>query len=281
MSYVRCVHNVSVEEFAGLVEAARVGGAKEACEGESGQPGWLLQKLLDSVSEETVDKKKEKKAQKAVHLVDNLPPLPAKLVEMIQEGSFVDFSWFLVLEDGPSDGEWRNYASEFGEGGPSGVGTGKKRKLWNEVPDVSWWGTCFSLFQMAWVKKEPEMLGPLMAYRETIAKMARRHQWHHVVKYDRRFRQEAAGKKDVRWGEEKVNLTLDIVYNAQQGGKQMYGGGGPQQKRYEARKKGACFRFNKANGSCSFGVQCKFAHVCSQCGGDHLLRQCRRKAGEK
>ncbi len=47
------------------------------------------------------------------------------------------------------------------------------------------------------VKKEPEMLGPLMAYRETIATMARRHQWHHVVKYDQRFRQEAAGKKDV------------------------------------------------------------------------------------
>ncbi len=96
-----------------------------------------------------MDKKKDKKAQKAVHLVENLPPLPAKLVEMIQEGSFVDFSWFPVLEDGPSDGEWRNYASESGEGGPSGVGTGKKRKLWNEVPDVSWWGTCFSLFRMA------------------------------------------------------------------------------------------------------------------------------------
>ncbi len=140
------VHNVSVEEFARLVEAARVGGAKEACEGESEQQG----RLRDSVSEETVDKKKDEKAQKAVHLVENLPPLPAKLVEMIQEGSFVDFSWFPVLEDGPSDGEWRNYASESGEGGPSGVGTGKKRKLWNEVPDVSRWGTCFSLFQMAW-----------------------------------------------------------------------------------------------------------------------------------
>ena len=48
-----------------------------------------------------------------------------------------------------------------------------------------------------------------MAYREVIVKMARRHQWCHVAKYDRRFWQEAAGKKDVRWGEEKVHLTLD------------------------------------------------------------------------
>jgi len=36
---------------------------------------------------------------------------------------------------------------------------------------------------MAWVMKELGMLGPLMAYREVIEKMARC-QWCHVAKYD-------------------------------------------------------------------------------------------------
>lgn len=38
----------------------------------------------------------------------------------------------------------------------------------------------------------------LAAYREIIFKLAKRHQWSHVARYDRRFRQEAAGKEDVK-----------------------------------------------------------------------------------
>ena len=63
-----------------------------------------------------------------------------------------------MLEDGPSDGEYKSYTPE-SEGGPSGSGCGHKKRPWKEVPDKSWWDTCFSLFQMAWVIKEPEMLG--------------------------------------------------------------------------------------------------------------------------
>ncbi len=59
------------------------------------------------------EKKEEKKVQKVVHLVSNLPPLSGKMVDMIQEGSFVDFAWFPVFEDGPSDGEWRGNPGEW------------------------------------------------------------------------------------------------------------------------------------------------------------------------
>jgi len=91
--------------FVELAGAARAEGAKRVAGEEEEQPGRLLQKLFDSVDNESGERKKDKKAQKAVYLVENLPPLPAKLVDLIQEGSFVDFSWFPVLKDGPSDGE--------------------------------------------------------------------------------------------------------------------------------------------------------------------------------
>ena len=46
-----------------------------------------------------------KKVPKTVHLVKNLQPLPAKIVEAIRKGNFVDFAWFPVLEEGPVDGD--------------------------------------------------------------------------------------------------------------------------------------------------------------------------------
>ena len=52
---------------------------------------------------------------------------------------------------------------------------------------------------------------PLATYREVIFKLAKRHQWSQVARYDRRFRQEAAGKDDVRWEEE--NLSRQVKHS--------------------------------------------------------------------
>jgi len=54
----------------------------------------------------------------------------------------VDFSWFSVLEDDPSDGEYKSYTPE-SDGGPSGSGGDHNKRPWKEVSDISWWGTCF------------------------------------------------------------------------------------------------------------------------------------------
>ncbi len=116
------------------------------------------------MAEKGVQKKLDKKVQKVVHLVGNLPPLSAKLVELIQEGSFVDFVWFPVLEDGPSDEDWGQMQSDKGDG--TSAGTSSRKKAWKEVPDILTWSTCFLLFQTAWGRADPKMDEPLTAYRE-------------------------------------------------------------------------------------------------------------------
>ena len=88
---------MSIDEPATLPVTAKECGAKKVAEGEEEQSGQLLQKLLESRSGKGAGKKQDKKMQKVVHLVDNLPPLPGKIVELIQEGSFVDYAWFPVL----------------------------------------------------------------------------------------------------------------------------------------------------------------------------------------
>ena len=81
------------------------------------------------------------------------------------------------------------------------------------------------------MRAEPEMNEPLTAYREIVVRLARRHPWQQVVKYDKRFQQEAVGKKGVKWGEGKTNLVFDMMCNTPQSGKQAYGNSGPTQSR--------------------------------------------------
>ncbi len=118
---------------------------------------------------------------------------------------------------------------------------------------------------------------PLAAYREVIFRLARRHPWSQVVRYDRRFRREAAGRNDVKWDEENFPLMLDVTHSSQltKSEPKHGGGGGNPQRKPDPRKRGACFRFNRGDGKCGFGQQCRFGHVCSSCGGDHSATVCR------
>ncbi len=101
-----------------------------------------------------------------------------KIVEAIQDGIFVEFAWFPALEEGPSEGDWKESPGECSES--PGQSSGRKRKEWKEVPDLSKWSTCFSLFQAAWAKHKPEMWLPFTAYREIIFKLVRCHPWAQV-----------------------------------------------------------------------------------------------------
>ncbi len=267
---------VCTDKVARLAEGAKRSGATCGPEGEEGGAGGLILKLLDSMKGSKAEKKEDKKVPKVVHLLRNQPPLPSKLVDMIQEGTFVDFAWFPVFDNGPSDGvEWKGILGESGES-PSGSTSGRRKAI-KEVPDLSGWSTCFTLLQVAWATKKPEMWVPLSAYREIIFKLAKRYQWAQVAAYDRRFRQEAAGKEEVKWDEENLSLVLDIVHATPQVKTEPRHGasaGGVLQKRAEQRRRGTCFRFNRGDGKCNFGVHCKFAHACSNCGGEHSMYRC-------
>ena len=270
------------DKVAELAEAARIKGAAGAPAGEKGGERPLFRKLLDSLKDAKAEESEEKKAAKVVHLLKNQPPLPSKVVERIREGSFVDFAFFPVFDDGPGEaGDWKLSSSEASESSSGGFG---KRKNPKEVPDLAGWSTCFTLFQVAWASSKPEMWVPLAAYREVIFKLAKRHQWAQVARYDRRFRQEAAGKDDVKWEEENLSLLLDVVHATPQAKaepRQGAGGSGPLLRKLEQRRRGACFRFNRGEGRCNFGTQCRFSHVCSNCGGEYSAIQCNRPGERK
>ena len=74
------------------------------------------------------------------------------------------------------------------------------------MPDASMWGSCFTLFERAALLADPARGPELNAYRETIQRAARTHQWDFVRRYDRQFRQSAAGDASRSWA--KLDSTL-------------------------------------------------------------------------
>ena len=243
---------------------------------EGDEPGPLLRKLLDRVKCSQKGDKEDDPGHDVVHLVENLPPLPRKLVDLIRRGSFVEFTTFPMLEDGPCEGEWKSSLGELDGSGQSSAG---RKKVVKEVRDAGWWGTCFTLYQMAWATTKPEMWGPLSAYREIVARLARSYQWGQVAKYDRAFQKLAAGKSQEIWLKEEASLVRQYLNGHES--RQVAGDGGPSQRRPEPRKKGACFKYNEQNGNCVYGAQYKFGHVCSGCGGEHPAYQCGKVTEKK
>ncbi len=265
------VYADSVEE---LAEAARKKGAALAPKDSTGGDESLVRKLMDSLCSPK-PRKEDRGDGGVVHLMKNQPPLAKKVVEKIREGAFVEFATFPVFDDGP--GESGGMKLDHGDCDESTGGSSSRRRATKEIPDLSGWSTCFTLYQVAWALGKPQMWAPLAAYREVIFRLARRYPWAQVVRYDRRFRREAAGREDVKWDEENFPLMLDVTHSPQPARIELKqgGSGGAPPRKSELRRRGACFRYNKGDGKCGFGLQCRFSHVCSVCGGDHPATLCK------
>ena len=134
---------------------------------------------------------------------------------------------------------------------------------------------------------QPERLTDLMAYQSLIAKASIKFEWPSWVVYDQNFRQEAAGNPDQLWGKADPSLyaqcftgqavsaenwcsKCQCLKRAWSSAIGPQGGKGEQQ---------ICQKFNRHNGDCRFGKECRFLHVCSACKDPHPVSKC--KAGAK
>ncbi len=124
---------VLIDVVAQMAKDARGKGAAEVLAGESVEEP-LVKKFWESLKGVGTEEREEKKAHKVVHLLKNQPPLPSKVVEKIKEGSFVDFAFFPVFDDGPGEaGDWRASQGESGES--TAAGSAGRRRSVKEVPD--------------------------------------------------------------------------------------------------------------------------------------------------
>lgn len=171
------------------------------------------------------------------------------------------------------------------------------------IPDLATWTQCFGLYAAVVLSQKPERLCELLAYKAIIAKASQKYKWPARLIYDQNFRMEAVGCSQ-SWARVEPGLyaqcftgqawTTENLCTTCQGMdhssarclykslKRPWSAAFGQQQTSRSPGSvstiGACIKYNRFNGDCRFGAKCRYAHVCSACGGAHPTSRCKTGA---
>ena len=178
------------------------------------------------------------------------------------------------------------------------------------IPDYATWSQCFALYVAAVASHQPERLPDLMAYQALIVRASKKYRWPSWLVYDQNFRQEAAGNRELLWAKADPSMYAQCFTCQELSGenwcsrcqgldhtsascpyqsrKRQWNAlpleAGSQPPRGKARveqgRDQVCMKFNRYQGDCWFGCECKFRHVCSACYGSHPVSKCRESKSE-
>uniref|UniRef100_A0A1X7TCH6 Cleavage and polyadenylation specificity factor subunit 4 n=1 Tax=Amphimedon queenslandica TaxID=400682 RepID=A0A1X7TCH6_AMPQE len=203
-----------------------------------------------------------------------LPPIPARAVEKIEKGIFIDFRE--LLHDNVA---LFNTLQELGS--PTNTSVQKMR----DISDPLSWAYCFLSFVAVSVKDKHTR--DLMAYGQVIIQMSRSHGGLGWISYDRRFRQQMAAGMALQWAEVNSSLMAATVLGGASAappktcsrcfswdhqreecalaGLDSSPRAPPRTRTYPYRVPDYCRRFN--SGTCSYSSEkCRYNHSCSTCG---------------
>ena len=132
-----------------------------------------------------------------------LTPIPGKVVEKVQKGTYVDFKEFLY-----DNILLVQRLQELGHTGPSlhsAVSTSRLR----DVPDALTWASCFLAYMAT--KIDHAETRQLAAYGMIVLQLAQQHRGSGWKLYDRQFRQQHAAGAKVLWTEINPSLMVATV----------------------------------------------------------------------
>ena len=166
------------------------------------------------------------------------------------------------------------------------------------IPDLATWVQCFSIYAATLLAKYPAKTQELMAYQTIIAKASQRYRWPSWVVYDQNFRQEAAGNPHQSWARVEPSIyaqcftgqavsaenwctrcqcldhtTSSCLYHPRKR-QWLNTGGGSSTSTQGRHEQQICIKYNKFNGDCRFGKECRYLHVCSACKEPHPVSRC-------
>lgn len=239
-----------------------------------------------------------------VCLGTGLAPVTRKMIDRIRAGEYVDFA-----ELPPARGKARPPPQAL-EGQVVVVHAADLLQSRKVIPDFATWSQCFAIYVAVVATHQPKRVTDLMAYQSVVARASLKYKWPSWVVYDQNFRQEAAGQPELCWakvepsmytqcfaGQERTvenwcskcqeldHTTANCPFqtrkrtwsaaNAGAGSQQQRGqAGGPLASRSPQQ---VCLKFNRYQGDCRFGKECRFQHVCSSCMGPHPVSRCTKK----
>ena len=194
-------------------------------------------------------------------------PVPAKTVNQIVSGKFVDLSDLLSVNIVHTEPESQVLLDGRLVFTPS---TKRNRR---RVEDISSWCEAFAIFTLIFTSYFPHRWKDLTCYKLLILRTYRQFSGRVWLAYDKAFREHAAAAGIVDWSSMNVQL-----YNLCAAGASVRGGlDSPFNEFPEpsgaASSQVICRSWNR--GRCSAqSAFCRFAHRCSSCGGPHRFRAC-------
>ena len=195
------------------------------------------------------------------------------LVDKVEAKNFVELDPFVPKLDGLAGYREVNKLDIIHKGGETywAPHVDKKQKITN----IHMWDQAFRVYMAIYTRRYPMEAAEMAQYVHTIHHAANKYTWENVAYYDFIFRKNMAKNPTRSWGKTfghmwNIALTDPIKPNTSNHFQrnQTNGGGGSFKK--------PCWKFNK--GSCSYGINCRFQHRCTQCGGtSHGANSCFRK----
>lgn len=225
-----------------------------------------------------------------------LAAMSKKMVARILAGEYVDFG-----ELPPAKGKSRSPQSVEGQViVVQAADLVQTRKL---IPDLATWTQCFSLYVATLARKYPEKVPELMAYQTIVAKASLKYRWPSWLVYDQNFRQDAAGNPTQSWAKADASIyaqcftgqalstenwcakcqgldhsSQNCPYRPRKRPWSAVGGASSSPSRHDQGV--VCIKYNKFNGDCKFGRECRYLHVCSTCREAHPVSKCKAGAAK-
>ena len=258
-------------------------------EGKTDDSTLLLPTDLAKVTEEGKKVKEKEEESSMVAVVEGIQPLPKKVVKKIDACEYVDFSD--LLQDQFLAEELNLPSSHSGVVLVQSLDSLKKKK---RVGDFQAWIEALLVYAAVKCRDALPELANIMAYGVIMGQTARDHPADRWLTYDRKVRETAGAKKDLRWnsglcfsGPVKFPMARTCSSCMASGHtswecpnagiRQSFSKKRPLQPPPALDQKHMmCFPFNN-RGECDRGKECHFIHKCISCGEDHPQLHCRAK----
>ena len=217
-----------------------------------------------------------------------LPALPKKLVERIRANEYIDFA-----DLPPAKGKSRPLLQSL-EGHVIVVQAADLAQPRRVIPDLATWSQCFALYVAVLAPSQPR-LADLMAYQSLIAKVSAKFKWPSWVVYDQNFQQDAVGNPQLAWAKVDPSTYAQCFTNQAISRENWcekcqsldHTSGNcpsrPRKRPWSAMTPQAqpgsnddvCKKYNRFNGDCKFGKECRYLHICLKCREPHPISRCK------
>ena len=178
-------------------------------------------------------------------------PIPAKLVNQIVSGKFVDLNELLPANLSPAS---ESEPQLLLDGRLVLANAPKKPK--RRFEDIVSWVEAFSVYSLVMTSRFPQRWRDLLQYKLLIVRTYRLFSGRAWLAYDIAFREHAAAANIVDWSQ--INVQLYNFHTA---------GSSPRSSNP------VCISWNKGHCSSPYSP-CRFAHHCQKCSGQHKALDC-------